>query len=838
MKFRRIRFLIVTVFLIYGISLFTLRYYAAHEDLIPSSLKETDIDFGSLFSLFQGKDSYSFNLWTDKLFDRLIAERGDDDDFVRMAKLRVDPYIPEERDSIDIPKYVDSETDNPHMVPFDPRLTLGIILNDLNTQLTSVNTTEDLRLEVFHWSDWTDLTILHEQMLVAGSKRHTCSDFAENARPPLFKFKDYMDVSEFCVNDVDLGNIIQDMSPKDPMRAQLQSIQKSPYRLGFHITKFGGRVPKQDRILQSAAYLAEFMPPPLAIVMLLPSQNQNSTLLKMPVNGDLLARTKLVDSELARLVLRKTERLTLSKEVAGVQLRLNTKSAPKFVEFKHMNSDLFEDKLATYHGQLMGEAKLSPSLLNYRESLNLSLTTERPSKYFDEAKFVNSFKDWAKGNHYDWRFFKEILDEKEMMVPHLHALLLAWLRFVESAGLNSWVAHGSLLSWYWNGGIFPWDLDIDVQMPIDDLHRLSRDYNQTIIVDFGLDPNKEVRTGRFFLDSSTWISHRTSGEGLNNIDARFIDLDSGLYIDITGLAVSNTVAPARYDGLIPESLKRAASKVTKGGKLGSDIVPDEREIERNSEARLYNCRNNHFLSLRELSPLRLTYVEGIPARVPNKFTEILQTEYGEGSTTMQKFKKYAFFPRLSLWQPRKTFQKYTLKSKKPEPKLDLGEDLDLAVNQVDSVSVFHLNDRDYLELLAEEPEVLLQYIVSRNVTQFHKQEMVLLLEGRNTGKTIISKRGKLLWNFGDVFRDVNNIKAIKRKTDFNKQVEELQEQVNKFRSGESENQYGEKEIGDSPKEEKKAGDAISEPEDPPELMVEQTQEMADNADKARGQVSG
>ena len=44
----------------------------------------------------------------------------------------------------------------------------------------------------------------------------------------------------------------------------------------------------------------------------------------------------------------------------------------------------------------------------------------------------------------------------------------------------------------------PWDSDIDVQMPILDLHKLSRYLNQSVIVDFGHDINN-IRLGRYFL---------------------------------------------------------------------------------------------------------------------------------------------------------------------------------------------------------------------------------------------------------------------------------------------------------------------------------------------------
>jgi hypothetical protein len=31
-------------------------------------------------------------------------------------------------------------------------------------------------------------------------------------------------------------------------------------------------------------------------------------------------------------------------------------------------------------------------------------------------------------------------------------------------GLETWIAHGTLLAWYWNGQILPWDWDLDTQV--------------------------------------------------------------------------------------------------------------------------------------------------------------------------------------------------------------------------------------------------------------------------------------------------------------------------------------------------------------------------------------
>merc|ERR1712227_18590 len=170
------------------------------------------------------------------------------------------------------------------------------------------------------------------------------------------------------------------------------------------------------------------------------------------------------------------------------------------------------------------------SVQSYKQSLEYSLAETNPPKYFKEAKILKKEANWAHGGHYDWRFFAGLINFTDRQPPVLHGLLQAYLKFANANNITTWVAHGSLLSWYWNGVAFPWDNDIDVQMPIQDLHRLSREFNQSMIVDLGGESDQEVRYGRYFLDCGTFISHRTAGKGNNNIDARFIDVDTGFYI--------------------------------------------------------------------------------------------------------------------------------------------------------------------------------------------------------------------------------------------------------------------------------------------------------------------
>ena len=60
------------------------------------------------------------------------------------------------------------------------------------------------------------------------------------------------------------------------------------------------------------------------------------------------------------------------------------------------------------------------------------------------------------GEHYDWRFYNGLtIHNAQQQSIILHRLLKNYLKFTQSNNLITWIAHGSLLSWYWNGINFP-----------------------------------------------------------------------------------------------------------------------------------------------------------------------------------------------------------------------------------------------------------------------------------------------------------------------------------------------------------------------------------------------
>ena len=140
----------------------------------------------------------------------------------------------------------------------------------------------------------------------------------------------------------------------------------------------------------------------------------------------------------------------------------------------------------------------------------------------------------------------------------------------------------------------PWDWDLDVQVSAPTLGWLAKNLNMTMhnYTSSGLDAGEDVHR-EYLLDVNPNFVDRTRGRGMNVIDARWIDVRNGLYIDVTGL---------------------------------SEINPTARPG-------IWSCKNYHGYRTRDLYPLRETIFEGVPALVPYNFDKILTEEYSARALT-------------------------------------------------------------------------------------------------------------------------------------------------------------------------------------------------------------
>lgn len=155
------------------------------------------------------------------------------------------------------------------------------------------------------------------------------------------------------------------------------------------------------------------------------------------------------------------------------------------------------------------------------------------------------------------------------------------------------------------------------QVTDEGLKVLGKHYNQTF---YDYDQGNGTPTRRYFLDVNSWAWQRDRGDGANVrttiirsspgwkliwisllqiIDARFISVENGLFIDITGL---------------------------------SEVYPD-------TQPGIIMCKNDHKYRLRDIFPLRETHFEGVKAKVPYSYVPILIEEYSEQALITTEFHK-------------------------------------------------------------------------------------------------------------------------------------------------------------------------------------------------------
>lgn len=90
-----------------------------------------------------------------------------------------------------------------------------------------------------------------------------------------------------------------------------------------------------------------------------------------------------------------------------------------------------------------------PIVLPDMGDLRLNRTLE--GKYFHEPIGHELGADDMLG-HYDTRFFYGMVTDEER-VTTLEHMVRAYLSFFRKNNLETWIAHGTLLGWWWNGKV-------------------------------------------------------------------------------------------------------------------------------------------------------------------------------------------------------------------------------------------------------------------------------------------------------------------------------------------------------------------------------------------------
>jgi len=228
-----------------------------------------------------------------------------------------------------------------------------------------------------------------------------------------------------------------------------------------------------------------------------------------------------------------------------------------------------------------------------------NLDQKEPDKYFHEATF---------SRHYDGRFGARQVSYDERRA-HLSALVQTYLSSMNDIGAETWIMHGTLLGWWWNRKILPWDSDIDVMVSEKTIHHLADYYNMTIH-HYHLPGMDQARD--YLLEINPHYANSSSREKPNVIDARWIDTETGLYIDITTLR-RNTTAEAL-------------------GQDGAMMVKDTHQY-------MYD----------DIFPLRESTFENIAVKVPYAYSDVLVEEYHERALSDLYFEGHRFDEEKKEW---------------------------------------------------------------------------------------------------------------------------------------------------------------------------------------------
>ncbi|KAF2737649.1 hypothetical protein EJ04DRAFT_487591 [Polyplosphaeria fusca] len=213
--------------------------------------------------------------------------------------------------------------------------------------------------------------------------------------------------------------------------------------------------------------------------------------------------------------------------------------------------------------------------------------------------------------HYDGRFASDILSSS-LRRAHLIPLIQTYLSTMHALGAETWLMHGSLLGWYWNQRILPWDSDADVMVSHSSMHFLASYHNMTMHhYNVGSTPREREAGRTYLLEVNPHWSNGDERDTENVIDARWIDTTSGLFIDITTL--------------------RAAAQPSPPGAM---VVKDR----------------HHYLR-EHIFPLRESVFEGVPARVPFAYNALLSEEYGADCLVTSTFEGHHFDHKVGKWVP-------------------------------------------------------------------------------------------------------------------------------------------------------------------------------------------
>ncbi|KAI5965926.1 uncharacterized protein KGF55_001290 [Candida pseudojiufengensis] len=623
----------------------------------------------------------------------------------------------------------------------DDRLTFSIILNYLSNNLNSTTIP-------FDWSDWVNLSYLNHQIHKPLAARIKCQDLIPhiNFRRNRIKSEAEKDYLLFgCINTDELTDeqLMEMGHTRDEMIGFTQLKHTS-----FTTTEY-------IRNLQGKTYLMNSQPLPYKVIFLNDKGNDLVLDVEKGKIKDLL--NNYTDTEFDT-VEQFNKVITIDDEFFYNPQPIINISEESFTYNRKILAEKLKELTRIKPENLTLHQK---SFLNsIKQTLKVKPPTNPETRYFKESTLRLNNDNHDSGWHYDWRFFNGKLNDPKRSSIILERLLRNWFKFSFKYEIISWISHGPLLSWYWNGGIFPFDNDLDIQMPIMNLMKLGEFFNQTLVVE---DLNEGM--GKYLIEVGTFVHNRDISKRGNHIDARFIDIDTGIYIDITGISTSNAKPPI-------SSYQNVNDDIDEGPLL-------------NKNEQTFNDRRVHFYHLNHLSPLKLSMLNGVPCYIPNSIIKRSKYEYPDGALTKIEYNDWWFVKNLQSWIHKDTLL----------PILDANNYLESTYdennNKINKLKFENLinsiTDEEIYNLLSQNQEILISYYLSQFNSNFHINEIKYLFKIDSTKNKNINDLpgGKILDDPQNTYNE-NYLNLILNNVHLNKPIRESIFEFEKINGGNGE----------------------------------------------------
>ncbi|GMM46905.1 hypothetical protein DAPK24_034800 [Pichia kluyveri] len=503
---------------------------------------------------------------------------------------------------------------------YDPRIPVANYLQELSEtlKLTGTLSFNYLSKYKFSWKDWInfDKRLLPSNKFLNnhnGNTLLTCNEFSNELGFPKLnnKWNFWNWNIDNLTNCIDIINI-----------DELINVNYPHFKIIKPIDDFSLNV--EGRIVHGALYTLHSMPSPERLIFVDGVSNTNIIL---PINNDIsqdsiddnvdLPPINLLVNDILNSIIDKDTNINPLYDTARIIHNIPPPLTYQLSreDFENPNNiNEIEDKLPNYQIKNSLNNKLYKNIFN-------QIKLQKFDKYFHETRVNNEL---IGGSHYDWRFYniKEI-DNEFKRLTILQKMIQAWIKFTNNANIQTWLSHGTLLGHSFNNKTLPWDFDHDVQISSSSMWEMANKFNQSLIIDISKDNLFDSGMGIYLIDINNNFFNRSNENKKNTIDGRFIDIQNGMYIDITQLSFLNVnEIEEKLTKVVPKihkDLKNEFYGLLKGKNLNNDLIIKSQD--------LLSCKNNHFYQFDEVNEMKLEIFENVPVYVQKDYHNILNREF-------------------------------------------------------------------------------------------------------------------------------------------------------------------------------------------------------------------